>query len=841
MTEKTALIKEAQKYLAKGQIDKALGEWEKIVKGYPDGNNFNYIGDLYLKKGDKKIAVESFHKAANIFRHEGFSLKALALFKKVLNVDPADAAALYALGELSEEKALITDAIKYYLATADSLAKEGKKDELFNIYEKILSLSPSNIPLRTKVAEILFKEGLKSDAAKEYLYIAGIYNNKGDFQKSREYYQKTIDIQPLNKDAIVGLSLLYEKTGEIDKALELIKEASVLFHENVEVLIRAAELSLAGNYTENAKAYLYRINAAEPKNAKARRLLGELYLREDQKERAFQEYLIVLDDLILEAKYDDAIKILESFKEIDPIETCKRLVSLYKRLREDQRAVKELICLGDVYYDRGIRDEALVCYNEAIELAPDNDYLPERIAELTGKHKEQVHEFTTITEHENIFEAAESEVSEHISLKAEKTVDEVLTEADIFARYGLLSEAKTLLEGLKLRVPENIDLHQRLKTIYSDIDDKESAVTECLILSELYKRNGDIESSEKILRESCEISPSDPRLSEKEFADLSETTSPGSKGFNKFAGVAAGEKTLVEDYEEELAEADFYTRQGLVQEALKILLKLQGLFPENRDVAERLESLGGGAEILYASEMPEITEKSEMSFELSQGEEESPEAPLTGETSLGKEVPEKESAQKTVPDEELGEMEYEDFSISENELVEAQEMPEPTLDNDVLEIFQEFKKGLESQLEDEDSETHYNLGIAYKEMGLVEDAIKEFQTAKNDKKRFLQASSMLGICYMEKGLYSLAIDVLNKTLDSIKEQNDSYWSIKYDLAEAHEKNNNLKEALDLYTEVYGWNARFRNVSEKVSLFKTQAGKSAGKEKPKERKDRVSYL
>ncbi len=831
MTEKTALLKEAQKYLAKGQIDKAIGEWEKIVKEYPDGNSNNFIGDLYLKKGDKKNAVDAFHKAANIFRHEGFSLKALALFKKVLNLNPADATALNALGELSEEKDLITDAIKYYLATADSLAKEGKKDELFYIYGKILSLSPSNIPLRAKIAEVFLKEGLKSDAAREYLYIAGLYENTGDFQKSKEYYRKSIDLQPLNKDAVIGLSLLHEKTGEPDKALELMKEASVLFYDNVEVLLRTAELSLAGNHIKIAKTYLSGIIELEPKNAKARRLLAELYLKEGLKEKAWQEYLIVLEDMILEEKYDDAIKILESFREIDPVETGKGLVSLYRQLGELPRVVEELTFLGDVYYDRGTHNEALACYNEAVELAPDNNYLHERIAEIKGAHKEQVHEFTEITGHENIFEAAESEVSGHISIKAEKTVDEIFTEADIFFRYGLLSEARKLLEGLKLRVPENIDLHLRLKAVYTDIDDKESVVTECLILSELYKRNGDTENSGKILREAYELSPSDPRLSEKGFIDLLQTTSFASKGFEEFIGAGSGEETLIEDYEEELAEANFYARQGLIQEAQKILLKLQGMFPENRDVSERLESLEGGVEVSYTSEMPEITEKPEMSFELSQGEEELTEALATKETPWGKEAPEEKPEQ----------IEYEDFSISENEIVDAQEMPEPTLDNDVLEIFQEFKKGLEFQLEDEDSETHYNLGIAYKEMGLVDDAIKEFQTAKKDKKRFLQSSSMLGVCYMEKGLYSLAIDVLNKTLDSLKEPNESYWSIKYDLAEAYEKSNKLKESLDLYTEVYGWNAKFRSVSEKVSLLKTQAGKSVEKEKPKERKDRVSYL
>ena len=61
------------------------------------------------------------------------------------------------------------------------------------------------------------------------------------------------------------------------------------------------------------------------------------------------------------------------------------------------------------------------------------------------------------------------------------------------------------------------------------------------------------------------------------------------------------------------------------------------------------------------------------------------------------------------------------------------------------------------------------------------------------------------------------------------------------LQRPYEKNDDLKKALDLYTEVYGWNAKFRNVSEKVSLLNTQAAKSTGKKKPKERKDRVSYL
>jgi hypothetical protein len=98
---------------------------------------------------------------------------------------------------------------------------------------------------------------------------------------------------------------------------------------------------------------------------------------------------------------------------------------------------------------------------------------------------------------------------------------------------------------------------------------------------------------------------------------------------------------------------------------------------------------------------------------------------------------------------------------------------------------------------------------------------------------------------MEKGMYSLAIDALTNVMNKIGEKDEAYWPLKYDLAEAYEKNNDLAQALELYTGVYGWNARFRSVAEKISRIRgagvKEVVKDAVKEKPKERKDRVSYL
>ncbi len=1007
MLDKAAILKDAQKYLAKGAVDKAISELERLVKDSPDGNTYNMIGDIYLKKGTQKSAIENYQKAAVFFRQEGFSQKAQALYKKVLNVNPAETDALIAFGEICEEKSMLAEAIKYYLVVADLLAKEGKKEKILDIYAKILSLSPANIPLRIKVADIYIKEGLKSDAAREFVHIARIHDEKGDIQKAREFFQKTIDLQPLNKDATLGLSHVYEKTGEIQQAMEHMKEATVLFPEDLDILFRCTELSLISDNTDIAIKCLVRITEKEPKNIKARRMLGELYLKAAETGMAWTQYLPILDEVLLDQKFEDAIGFLNTFKSIDPIETGKRLVSLYKQLNEDDRALMELISMGDVYAEKGLEDDARSCYAEAEEINPLHAEVRKRLAppepepqpepepvmpelvepepiapeivepeplmpelvipEPTMPEIEIPDTLTqeplilqeTVIEPEapsipeiNIFEepitlketirpeeplssapealpeqliveqfevpaAGKKAEPESITVRAEKSFDEVITEADIFSRYGLLSEAQRLLEGLKQRFPENIDVHLRLKTVYVDTHNKEAAVTECIILNELYKRQGNETDAGQALKDAAEISPDDPRIADQGFAHLIEQTSFAAPQASDFDKTFSSKELDIDDYEEEIAEADFYSRQGLATEAIKILEKLQKLFPENRNINERLNALGqtghgletdelpGSIEMPDAFDIPENVEEpaefelpemfgTDLEHEASHGSEQqdsfelpdkhemfeifekaeekalpasevviekpvieepvavpveevmSEETAPVMETPVQEEWPpiEKSAPKAAAP---LEETEFENFMLSDDDLMDAQEMPEPSLDNDVLEIFQEFKKGLEKELGDEDSETHYNLGIAYKEMGLVDDAIKEFQTSRNDPKRFIQSSTMLGVCYMERGLFTLAIDVLNKAVREMKEKDESYWALTYELAEAHEKNNNLKEALDLYTGVYGWSAKFRNVSDKMSQLRAQTPlivekeKDQTKEKPKERKDRVSYL
>lgn len=881
MTDRTAIVKEVQKYVLKGQIDKAIAEWDKLIREAPDGNAYNNVADLYLKKGDKKTAAEYLHKSANFFRQEGFSLKALALYRKVLNINPTDVDALYALGQLSEEKGLTTDSIKYYLATADCLSKEGEKDKLLEIYMKILGLSPSNTLLRIKVAEIFLKEGLTSDALKEYITVAQLYEEKEDFQKAGEFYRKVLGVQPSNKAAVMGICGLLEKSADPAGAAAHMKNASALFPEDTDVILKYAELTLAAGQESAAKESLLTLRNADPGNTTVRRYLGDMYLKAGLEEKAWEEYIPVIDEIIAGEKYDNAIRLLELFRPVDPVEISRRLISVFTQARDDDRLAAELMALGELYEEKGLEEEAITCFRNAAEIKPYDEDIQQRFR-------------TASPAAEPVPVAQEGKNTINIVSGSDKTADEIFVETDIFSRYGLLHEAVKLLENLKMREPQNIEVHLRLKVLYAETADKEMAVTECLILHELYTRKGDAESADKMLRDAVDIAPDDARLAGRVERPPSYEPTAFSAVAPETSMVEEGE--VIEDYDDALAEADFYIRQGLTQEASKILQHMHSLFPGNADIIERMESIGQIVEPFESRIETGFTAWQPVESESGSGsipgpgearpEEARPEAEWTAEgtreqpevgnpetespapveavppsASPGHEVPEEEPLVHAGDD--LNK-EYEDLMLTEQDLDEAQEMPEIELDNDVLDIFQEFKRGLEKELGDEDSETHYNLGIAYKEMGLTDDAIKEFQSSRSDPKRYIQSSTMLGYCYMEKKLYSLAIDVLKKISEEGTEKDDSYWPVRYELADAYEKNNNLKEALDLYTSVYGWNANFRGVSERVTHIREQIGTAAhqpargtaatgssGKssspdkttDKPagKSKRDRVSYL
>jgi len=145
------------------------------------------------------------------------------------------------------------------------------------------------------------------------------------------------------------------------------------------------------------------------------------------------------------------------------------------------------------------------------------------------------------------------------------------------------------------------------------------------------------------------------------------------------------------------------------------------------------------------------------------------------------------------------------------------------------EVFDEFRAELgEMGSEDEDLETHYNLGIAFREMGLLEEAIGEFQkVAKaNDRgKAFryaMQCCTLLGLAFMEKGQPNIAAIWYERALNTPGVDGESKLALRYDLGVAQESAGDLEAALKSFSQVYAVNIDYRDVAERIASLQKPA-------------------
>ena len=83
------------------------------------------------------------------------------------------------------------------------------------------------------------------------------------------------------------------------------------------------------------------------------------------------------------------------------------------------------------------------------------------------------------------------------------------------------------------------------------------------------------------------------------------------------------------------------------------------------------------------------------------------------------------------------------------------------------EILEQFKRGIDQNIESDDYQAHYDLGVAFKEMGLLDEAIAEFQKALRSPEGRLRTSEALGICFYDKGQYAISETVLRRAVETV--------------------------------------------------------------------------
>lgn len=140
------------------------------------------------------------------------------------------------------------------------------------------------------------------------------------------------------------------------------------------------------------------------------------------------------------------------------------------------------------------------------------------------------------------------------------------------------------------------------------------------------------------------------------------------------------------------------------------------------------------------------------------------------------------------------------------------------------EMLEKFKTGVAANVDDEDFDSHYDLGVAYREMGLVDEAISEFQKALRGATQRIRAYEALGQCFIDRSEHDVAIAVLSRALREPALEDEDLIGVLYLLGFASEENKEPRDAAAYYQRVFAIDIDFRDVQKRLKAMTKAAAK-----------------
>jgi tetratricopeptide (TPR) repeat protein len=164
---------------------------------------------------------------------------------------------------------------------------------------------------------------------------------------------------------------------------------------------------------------------------------------------------------------------------------------------------------------------------------------------------------------------------------------------------------------------------------------------------------------------------------------------------------------------------------------------------------------------------------------------------------------------------DLGTLLLEEETPKDTRMRIQDEEPSGDEEQDFQTMLTAFKRGVEANVEEEDFQSHYDLGIAYKEMGLLDEAIAEFQKALRSPDGRLKASEALGLCFFEKGQFTVADTIFRRALDLPASGDAERIGLLYWLGRTQEELGRGPDGLIFYSRVFAVDITFQDVSQRV--------------------------
>jgi tetratricopeptide (TPR) repeat protein len=363
--DKGKVLQTANQLAAKGQFDKAIAEWKKLLtESSNDGSIHNNIGDLHIKRNAVAEAIEAYLLAGGAFHASGSALKAIAVYKKILKLDPSRYGVYQQLGDLNAERGLVNNAVSDYLTLSKLYLKDGRTREALAVYRKIVDLDPTNLNARQRLAELCLQENFRDDAVKAYFHLGKECVAQNQIEHATKAYKTILKIDPGNAKAERLLKDPHTALKEVQ--VELSRRVG-----GSESPLEEAQRQMEAGEFDQAETVLSDLLGAQPGDPEVCRLLAMLHVKRGELAVALSEIQFLSEAAIRAEDYGLAESMILEYLKAD--HTCVSLLEL----------------LGSLYEHKGEHAAAAIQYGKAMSalLEQPDPEAPDRPAELLTKIK----------------------------------------------------------------------------------------------------------------------------------------------------------------------------------------------------------------------------------------------------------------------------------------------------------------------------------------------------------------------------------------------------------------------------------------------------------------------
>jgi tetratricopeptide (TPR) repeat protein len=551
---------DADKLEKAGKVSEAIALYKQVIDDNPrDWNVVNKVGDLYAKLNKFKEASDYYARVADFYAKDGFHLKAIAIWKKINKLDATSLDPYLNLAELYAKQGLMMEAKSQYQYVVDEYIKRGKMREAGDVLKKMADIDPSDLKIRSKLADLYTREGNSGKAVEEHVAIAEELTKKGHLAEALQVLEKGLKIDAKSSRLRLELGRIHLVQKNYDKAIHLLEEAMKATPNDPDIMGRLGEAYLGGKRVDQAEALFKRLLQVNPDDEEARLQVAHVSLQQGQFDRAYAEMEPLVDKLLQRRDGDRAASLLQQIvqKSGSHVKTLNRLVEIYQQFQKESSLLATYSQLTEAYIQQGQLADAASVLEVLVQREPHNAQHKTKLQFVRGKLGGAAHAAPApapelIEEEFDLSSADEApapspapapakraaarapasaapsrpaappapapasarpviEAAGPLSEQDREFIDEHLAEGKVFRKYGLIDKAADQFEAVVARFPDNVDARQELREVYIEKSLPAKAAHHCLALAEIFRLQGDQASAKKYEDEAQHFAPGSAR------------------------------------------------------------------------------------------------------------------------------------------------------------------------------------------------------------------------------------------------------------------------------------------------------------------------------------------